>query len=216
MRISVSLSAKIMKYERPSNGSLFGSEVYSCRHIPPHHRLPIFSLPLFFRFLCRGKQPYADIRFVVLHRPYIETIASHADHDGNAEQHSNVLRGFMLLIRRFLDAHANDTLAPGGRRRRTWTLVCVERLMSSYYGGDETARDDARRRITAHLANFLGWDHALEECNDCFDGWVESNKDHVGVLGGDNIGVLLEHMRKLGGIWPPEVEDALPEQKCSL
>ena len=69
---------------------------------------------------------------MVLHRPYIETIASHADHDGNAEQHSNVLRGFMLLIRRFLDAHDTDTLAPGGggSRKRTWTLVCVERLTS--------------------------------------------------------------------------------------
>ncbi len=56
----------------------------------------------------------------------------------------------------------------------------------------------------------------MEECDDCFDGWVESDKDHVSVLGGDNVGVLLEHMRKLGGIWPPEVEDALPEQKCGL
>jgi hypothetical protein len=125
----------------------------------------------------------------------------------------------MLLIRRFLDAHANDGLAPpggGGTRRKTWTLLCVERLKSSYYGGDDVARDDARRRIAAHLADFLGWDRAAEECDDCFDGWVESDKDHVGVLGGDNVGVLLEHMRKLGGIWPPEVEDALPEQKCAL
>ena len=31
-----------------------------------------------------------------------------------------------------------------------------------------------------------------------------------------NVGVLLEHMRTLTGIWPPEMEDALPEQKCSL
>ena len=31
-----------------------------------------------------------------------------------------------------------------------------------------------------------------------------------------NVGVLLEHMRTLTGIWPPEIEDALPEQKCSL
>ena len=31
-----------------------------------------------------------------------------------------------------------------------------------------------------------------------------------------NVGVLLEHMRTLTGIWPPEMEDALPEQKCLL
>ena len=31
-----------------------------------------------------------------------------------------------------------------------------------------------------------------------------------------NVGVLLEHMRTLTGIWPPEIEDALPEQKCLL
>ena len=28
--------------------------------------------------------------------------------------------------------------------------------------------------------------------------------------------IVLDHMRKLAGIWPPAVEDPLPEQKCSL
>ncbi|KAL3799880.1 hypothetical protein ACHAW5_004392 [Stephanodiscus triporus] len=150
--------------------------------------------------------PYADIRFVVLHRPYIKTVASHMDYDGTVEQHSNVLRGYMLLLRRFLDSHP-----------RTWTLVCVERMTSSFHGDNVESRDESRRRILSMLAEFLGWDHRTAEgCHDCYDGWEESGRDHVGELGEENMLVLLEHMRTLGGIWPPEVEGAILEQKCGL
>jgi len=148
------------------------------------------------------------------------------DQDGTVEQHSNVLRGFMLLLRRFLDDHPRDPLAPpGDRERRTWTLLCVERLMSSFYGDgngggtDAAAYDEGRRQIVSNLAKFLGWDNnrgTEDECPDCFDGWVESGRNIVAELGEDNVHVLLDHMRKLGGIWPPEVEDPLPEQKCIL
>ena len=152
---------------------------------------------------------------MVLHRPYLETVASHMDSDGTVEQHSNVLRGFMLLLRRFLDAHPRDSLG-----RRTWTLVCVERLKSSFYGdgdGSAEAWDEGRRRIVSHLAEFLGWDNrGADACADCFDGWEESGRDKVGELGEGSVRVLLDHMRKLGGIWPPEVEDPLMEQKCIL
>ena len=199
---------------RPRRVHLFVSNVRSFPRPPSPSPPPPASVAI--------AKPYADIRFVVLHRPYLETVASHMDQDGTVEQHSNVLRGFMLLLRRFLDDHPRDPLAPPGDRRKTWTLVCVERLKSSFYGdvgGAAAAWDEGRRQIASHLAEFLGWDNnrgTEDECPDCFDGWVESGRNKVAELGEDNVHVLLDHMRKLGGIWPPEVEDPLPEQKCIL
>ena len=105
----------------------------------------------------------ADVKFVVLHRPFLETVASHADWDGGPETHSNVLRGFMILLRRFLDAHSYDS-ATG---EPIWTLVCVERIFAKFYGFDETKANEARGRVLSHLAEFLGWPRG--RCPGCFD-----------------------------------------------
>ena len=72
--------------------------------------------------------PYADIKFVVLHRPFLETIASHHDWDDSLVMHSNVIRGFMLLLSRFLDVHPIDTTTG----KQLWTLVCIEIIMSKH------------------------------------------------------------------------------------
>ncbi|KAL7528910.1 hypothetical protein ACHAWF_002760 [Thalassiosira exigua] len=154
---------------------------------------------------------YAELKFVALHRSYVETVASHFDTDGTARQHSNVVRGFMLLLRRFLDAHPVDPTTG----RKSWTLVCVERVMARFHRGDEEATNYARKQILEYLADFLDWPR--KDCPDCFGKWKDGpGKDYLGMLGEANVAIVLEQMRKLGGIWPPAVEDPLPEQKCSL
>ena len=85
---------------------------------------------------------YANIKFIVLHRPYIETIISHAEHDGGLVQHSNVIRGYLLLLRRFLDTiKSMSSIDPinGGRQQQPqlWTLLCVEQLKLSHYNNDK-------------------------------------------------------------------------------
>eukprot|EP00581_Thalassiosira_minuscula_P012479 CAMPEP_0183728492 /NCGR_PEP_ID=MMETSP0737-20130205/28178_1 /TAXON_ID=385413 /ORGANISM="Thalassiosira miniscula, Strain CCMP1093" /LENGTH=369 /DNA_ID=CAMNT_0025960445 /DNA_START=145 /DNA_END=1254 /DNA_ORIENTATION=+ len=176
--------------------------------------------PTNLRQFYEAYSPYAEIKFVVLHRPYTEMIASYHDVDGTAEQHSNVIRGFLLLLRRFLDAHPLDTLSG----KKLWTLVCVERIASKYYSEKTLVMGErvdgkeqmnlARQNILRFLAEFLEWPHL--ECRDCFDHWRESGGNHLEVLGEEHVANVLEHMRKLGGIWPPFLEDALSEQKCSL
>jgi hypothetical protein len=151
--------------------------------------------------------PHAEIKFVVLHRPFLETVASHTDVDEGSYGHSNVIRGFMLILRRFLDANP-----------RLWTMVCVERLMSTYYEQNDVVDEDhfslARQNIVSYMAVFLGWPQM--ECPHCFDSWQESTKDAVKVLGEEKIMTLLDHMKELEGVWPPVVVDeALPEQHCS-
>ncbi|KAL7538667.1 hypothetical protein ACHAXR_008716 [Thalassiosira sp. AJA248-18] len=138
--------------------------------------------------------PYANIQFVVLHRSFIETIASHAE-TFSPIQHSTVVRGFMLLLRRFLDSHTYDELTG----QRLWTLVCVEQIMSKFHNGDDEQIKFTRQHILSYLADFLGWPQ--DECPDCYSGWKESSKKHLEVLGEDNVAILLEHMRKMGGIW---------------
>lgn len=151
--------------------------------------------------------PYADIKFVVIHRSYVEMIGSHYEFDDTVERHSNVIRGFLLLLRRFLDSHPTDPFTGG----RLWTLVCAEHLKVQE---SEEETDFSRRNILRYLVEFLGWSN--EECPECFDHWKTSSKNHVGQLGQEGIAVVLEHMKKLGGIWPPTIDSASREQKCIL
>jgi len=156
--------------------------------------------------------PYAEIRFVVLSRPFMETIASHHEWDEGPLVHSNVIRGFSLMLRRFLDVHEFD----GVDGRRSWTMVCVERVMAKFYKRDEDV-SMARANIIAYLANFLGW--PVEECPHCFDKWHDSTKDPLKVLGKSGLPTmnkLYEHMGILEGVWPPPGEEGVEEQQCRL
>lgn len=104
---------------------------------------------------------YVDVRFIVLHRPYLETIASHIGFDGGPENHSNVISGFLLLFRGFLMGHLyynydaaaapNDDDNPGGISSSSgndagagagagvplWTIVCADKLSSKQYESQE-------------------------------------------------------------------------------
>lgn len=165
--------------------------------------------PLALNAFYKAYSPYVDIKFVVLHRPFLETIASHHDWDGGAPTHSNIIRGFMLVVRRFLDMHVYD-LVTG---RKLWNLVCVERIMAKNY---ENAHDVnvARANVLANLADFLGWPNG--ECDHCFDTWHESTKDPVKVLGEENVKVMKGHMKWLEGVWPPPGEVGVVEQQCGI
>ncbi|KAL7539774.1 hypothetical protein ACHAXR_011628 [Thalassiosira sp. AJA248-18] len=153
---------------------------------------------------------FVDIRIIVLHRPFLETIASHDSWDGGATIHSNVIRGFMLMLRRFLDANKFD-LVDG--TRRLWSLLCVEQIMAKNYEKEEDVTT-ARNNILNNLATFLGWPNG--DCPRCFDDWYESTKDPLKVLGPTYVEILTEHMKLLDGVWPPEGEESVAEQQCGI
>jgi len=153
--------------------------------------------------------PYADIKFIVLHRPYLETIASHKDWDGGPTVHSNIIRGFMLILRRFLDTHPYDLVSGA----RLWSLVCVRSIMERNY---ESKHDliVARKHVLAYLSKFLDWPNG--DCRHCFDKWRESKKDARAVLGEKNVPIMMEHMEHMRGIWPPPGEEGIKEQQCEI
>lgn len=153
--------------------------------------------------------PYADVKFVVLHRPFLETIASHRDWDGGPAVHSNIIRGFMLVLRRFLDTHLYDRVSGA----RLWSLVCVQSIMAKNYDSKHDVAV-ARKHVMAYLAEFLQWPSG--DCPECFDSWRESKKDAREVLGEDNVPIMLEHMEYLQGIWPPPGEEGIAEQQCGI
>lgn len=164
--------------------------------------------PVNMQAFYRAYSPFVDIKFVVLHRPYLETIASHSDWDGGPIIHSNVIRGFMIMIARFLNIHKVDWVTG----RSLWTLICTDRIMTKNYGPGEDVRI-ARRNIVSNLAEFLDWPNG--DCPHCFDEWYESTKDPVKVLGKKNVKTLEEHMQLLNGVWPPRVEGGgIIEQHC--
>lgn len=170
--------------------------------------------------------PYVDVRFVVLHRPYLDTIASHAGFDAGPVQHSTVISGFLLLLSRFLLSHLYTTSATAadiadgvdgysGNGMPLWTVVCSEQLSSKEF---ETQRQllAAREQIVSYLATFLGWPQ--QSCPQCFDSWRESGKASPEErLGTETTNKLLNHVKMLEGIWPPRrIEDSLPQQQCRM
>ena len=164
--------------------------------------------PLNMRAFYKAYSPFVEIKFVVLHRPFLETIASHSDWDGGPIIHSNVIRGFMLMIHNFLYSHKVDWVTG----QSLWTIVCVDRLMTKNYGPGQDVRV-ARRNVVSGLAEFLDW--PTGDCPHCFDEWYESTKDPIKVLGKKNVKILEEHMQLLEGVWPPRVEGGgTIEQQC--
>lgn len=152
--------------------------------------------------------PYVDIKFLVIHRPFLETIASHHEWDGGALTHSNVIHGFLLIIRRFLDANPIDKVTGG----RLWTLLCLERIMAKNYEHEGDV-DLARQNMLSHVAEFLGW--PVSECNDCFKKWHESTKDPYKKLG-NNADAVLQHAKQLEGVWPPLGDEGVVGQQCRI
>lgn len=147
----------------------------------------------------------------------METVASHQDWDENVLRHSNLIRGFMLILRRFLDEHHFDIVG-----KQMWIIVCVERLTSQFYQYeseqgvqiDHEAWNAARQNILAYLADFLGWSQI--ECSDCFNSWREGLKDEVKTLKDDDIMPLLDHMKEIEMVWPPPMhQNELQVQQCS-
>ncbi|KAL7516906.1 hypothetical protein ACHAWX_001876 [Stephanocyclus meneghinianus] len=146
--------------------------------------------------------PYADIKFIVLHRPFLETIASHRTWDDGPIGHSNIIRGFLILHSRFLNAHRLDYSSG----EKVWTVVFVEKLSvrnSSpwYKWKDRKIVFEARQDMIRHVATFLGW--PLLECTYCFNSWVDSKTDYTKVFEPELLQTLNEHMESLRGIWPP-------------
>jgi hypothetical protein len=156
----------------------------------------------------RAYSPHVDIKFVVIHRPFLETIASHHEWDGGAAKHSNVIHGFLLIIRRFLDANPIDKITGG----RLWTLLCIEQIMEKSHE-DEGDVDVARQNMLSHVADFLGW--PVRECSDCFKKWHESKKDPYKKLGND-VDAVLQHVKQLEGVWPPPVDEGVGEPQCRI
>lgn len=156
--------------------------------------------------------PHVDVRFVVLHRPYLDTVASHIGWDDGPINHSNIIGGFLMVLSRFLMGHMYAD-APNGAP--LWTIVCADKLGSAQYRTQREAAA-ARARVLDHLAEFLGWPQ--RSCPRCFDGWRESDKTPPEErMPKETITVLSKHVKALEGIWPPRRrEDHFPEQQCRM
>lgn len=173
---------------------------------------------------------HANIQFILLHRPFLETMASHANDWGEeVVGRSNMIRGFMLILKRFLvyiqqkeeEEKEKEEKSSGVRRKRTKalsTIVCADKITSkSYDSMYETTV--ARQHILDYLVEFLGW--PTSQCPKCFSKWKESSKITAKVLGEKNLSLMLNDMKEIEGLWPPfgvleKRSGLLPEQQCSL
>lgn len=159
--------------------------------------------------------PYADIKFVALHRPYLQTIASHNGGamrwDGGAIIHSNIIRGHMTMLREFLDSHMIDKRT----RQRLWTTVCTEKLLTKNHGNKEATLETGNDIIMHHLEHFLGW--SQNACPNCFDDWQEDKKNPFAKIRPKEVETVQNHIKTLVGVWPP-VDDTMPLylQQCTI
>ena len=171
---------------------------------------------------------HANIQFILLHRPFLETMASHANDWGEeVVGRSNMIRGFMLILKQFLvyirqkeveDRGGDPSSGIRGRntkKRSLSTIVCADKIMSKNYDSMyETTM--ARQHIIDYVTEFLDWPSS--RCPQCFSKWKESKKDVATVLGEKNLRLMLNDMKELEGIWPPfeVIGNGLPEQQCDL
>lgn len=155
--------------------------------------------------------PYVDVRFVALHRPYLETIASHPGFDGGPIRHSVVLSEFIILLSRFLTSHMYSP--PQDGNAPLWAIVC---LVSKSFQSEEELLE-SRASVLRYLANFLGWPVSI--CPECFDDWNESRKrlSPRERFRDEATDEVLVHAKMLESIWPPRrPEDFWPQQQCEL
>jgi len=166
---------------------------------------------------------HANVQFILLNRPFLETMASHANDWGEeVVGRSNMIRGFMLILKRFLahlrqEEQSNNNGGMRGNRKKKAlsTIVCADKLMSKSYESTYEATL-ARQHILDYVTEFLGWPSS--RCPECYSTWKESKKDPAKVLGEKNLALMLNDMKELEGIWPPfdVIGSGLPEQQCSL
>jgi len=145
---------------------------------------------------------FVDVKFIALHRPFLETIASHRTWDTGPIPHSNIIQGFLILHSRFLEKHYTDTFTG----KRVWTLVQVEKLSVKYHGLWHNRKDrrqalDARKDMIRDVATFLGWPET--RCKSCFSSWRDSTTDYSQVFDTEILEILTEHEKSLSGVWPP-------------
>ena len=147
--------------------------------------------------------PYADVKFIALHRPFLETIASHRTWDTGPIPHSNIIQGFLILHRRFLDMHKTDPITGD----KVWTVLPVEKLSMKYHGLWHNRKDrkqalEARKNMIHNVATFLGWPKTV--CKTCFYSWRDSTTDYSQVFDPELLKVLTEHKKSMDAIWPPD------------
>ncbi len=101
------------------------------------------------------------------------------------------------------------------KKKELSTIVCAEKIMTKNYESAYEATM-ARQHVLDYLTEFLGWPSS--RCPECYNTWKESKKDPAKVLGEKNLGLMLNDMKELEGIWPPVdvVGSGLPEQQCLL
>ena len=166
--------------------------------------------PVNLRLFYKAYSQYAEVKFIVLHRTFVQTLASHPGFDGGPDKHLNVLTGFMMLLGRFLE-----------EAKPEYTLVCMNQLTNAHALEDEGA---ARRGTLSNIAELLGW--PVSECDGCFDDWRDSSKQARKYLkaAGRQMGVprimdlVKERVKELYRVWPPPpgIGSMVEQQQCSL
>jgi len=154
---------------------------------------------------------FAEIHFVAIHRPFLDSLASHENWYQNINLYSNLIGGFMMILNLFLDGHTHDEVTG----RKLWTLICLERLTSKYYNGNEDKMNFGRQEFLHHMVEFLSWDQS--ECKDCWSSWKEDSETNFDPNSVEsNWMEILEVRRKeLAEEWPsPRVQNENNNLQC--
>ena len=161
--------------------------------------LDIKPHPLDLEALVDTFSPHADIKFVILHRPFFSVAVSHSEYkiDGGIVGHGEVMSGHMRYLGKLFKPDKLDS-------KVDWMLLCTDRL-----------RTTERDAVVGELADFLGWNK--RQCDHCFDKWIDSRKDPSKVASEEVMTKLEEQKAELEstGLWPPRREGETQSQ-CPL
>ena len=140
--------------------------------------------PLDLHKFVRDFEPHADVRFLVLHRPFVASAVSHWHFSKESQLGQNgALHGCLLFLAQVL----RDTLAP-------WKVLCISQLD----GADD---ENQRAKILAGLTRFLQWPQP--HCPYCFSHWYASRKNPASIVGQETYEALLKERDEIATFWPP-------------
>lgn len=174
-------------YDRRSEWKMMTpQEIAAQLHEDPH---PVDLLEFANQF-----SPFAQIRFVVLHRPYINTVVSRIKFDKTTDVHAHVVSGNLIYLESILRHQPSESVPP-------FIVLCVSQLSESESNNQQQGEKTPRGKNLKNLANLMQWPQT--DCPECFDEWRDSKKVPMDEVSLEDYQFLLDEREKLKDIWPP-------------
>lgn len=135
-------------------------------------------------------EPFADVHYILLHRQWLNTVASHPYFDGGFAEHGRVISGYQQYLG---DLFSNNDVV----KAVPTSVVCSDLMDQKEY----------QEQVLEELATQFQW--KKNACSNCFDTWKASKKNPE--IDIQSFKYLIELQQNASSVWPPrDIEFVCP------